>query len=689
MDSNYFKLFNDALRVGLGLPVVVLALLAMVVMPLPPFVLDVLFSFNISLSLVVILAVVYILRPLDLAVFPTVLLAATLLRLGLNVASTRVVLLNGHTGTDAAGAVIEAFGEFVIGGNYAVGIVIFAILIIINFVVVTKGAGRVSEVSARFVLDALPGKQMAIDADLNAGVISQEEASERRTEIRTEADFYGSMDGASKFVRGDAVAGLLILAINLVGGMLIGMVQQDMSMEDAAATYVLLTIGDGLVAQIPSLLLATAVAIIVTRMSRAEDMGSQVLSQLFGDQRILKVVGGILLAIGLVPGMPNLAFLIMGAVCAAASWFLGQRRAQPVVPEESVAVAEEPVSTELSWDDVAEADAIALDVGYRLIPLVDQNEEAELMRRIKGVRKQLSEDLGFLISPVRIRDDLDLTPNSYRISVMGVPVGIGEVLIDRDLAIDPGNVISPADGVPTKDPAYGLDAVWIDPANRETAQTSGYTVVDVPTVVATHLSKILNEHAHELLGHQEAQELLDRLARTAPKLVEELVPKALPLSVVVRVLQELLREQVPVTNMRMICQTLAEHARTTQDPLELVAQVRVALSRSIVQRISPQAVELPIFTLDPKLEQILQEAVRVDASGTTLEPNLAQSMQERFIETTQRQELSGEPAVLLVPPPLRHWLARFARAASPAMKVLSFNEIPERTKLKLIDAVGI
>ena len=658
MNSSYFKLFNDALRVSLGLPVVVLALLAMVVVPLPPFVLDVLFSFNISLSLVVILAVVYIMRPLDLAVFPTVLLAATLLRLGLNVASTRVVLLNGHTGTDAAGAVIEAFGEFVIGGNYAVGFVIFAILIIINFVVVTKGAGRVSEVSARFVLDSLPGKQMAIDADLNAGVISQQDAIDRRNEIRSEADFYGSMDGASKFVRGDAVAGLLILAINLVGGMLIGMIQQDMSIEDAAATYVLLTIGDGLVAQIPSLLLATAVAIIVTRMSRAEDMGTQMLSQLFGDTRVLKVVGGILFAIGLVPGMPNVAFLIMGAVCAAAAWFLGAAANTGTdSPKNAVPVIEEPATTELSWDDVAEADAISLDVGYRLIPLVDQNDEAELMRRIKAVRRQLSEELGFLISPVRIRDDLELPPNGYRISVMGVPIGKGEVLIDRDLAIDPGNVISPAEGVATKDPAYGLDAVWIDPASRETAQASGYTVVDVPTVVATHLSKILNEHAHELLGHQETQELLDRLSRMAPKLVEELVPKALPLSVVVRVLQELLREQVPVTNMRMICQTLAEQARTTQDPLELVTHVRVALARSIVQRINPQAAELPVFTLDPKLEQILQEAVKVDATGTALEPNLAQSMQQKFVETSQRQELAGEPAVLIVPPVLRHWLA--------------------------------
>ncbi len=689
MEGHYLRMLGDALRLSLGLPIVVLGLLAMIVVPLPAFMLDALFTFNISLSLVVILAVVYVMRPLDLAVFPTVLLATTLLRLGLNVASTRVVLLEGHTGTDAAGAVIEAFGEFVIGGNYAVGIVIFAILIIINFVVITKGAGRVSEVSARFTLDALPGKQMAIDADLNAGLINQEEAIERRTEIRTEADFYGSMDGASKFVRGDAVAGILILAINLIGGMLVGVLQQGMSIGAAAETYILLTIGDGLVAQIPSLLLATAVAIIVTRMSRSEDMGSQVFLQLFGDPRVLKVVGGILLLIGLIPGMPNVAFLLMGGICATGAWWLGRDKVEaPSAPTPELQDSDSTMP-ELTWDDVSEADSIGLEVGYRLIPLVDGNDDAELMRRIKGVRKQLSEELGFLVSPVRIRDDLDLPPNGYRLSMMGVPVGSGEVLMDRDLAIDPGTVVTHVDGIATKDPAYGLDAVWIDPILRESAQASGYTVVDVPTVVATHLSKILHEHAYELLGHQETQELLDRLARTAPKLVEELVPKSLPLSVVVRVLQELLREQVPVTNMRAICQTLAEHARETQDPMELVAYVRVALSRSIVQRISPNFGELAVFTLDPKLEQILNDAVKVDASGSTLEPNLAQSMQAKFIETTERQELAGEPAVLLVPPMLRPWLARFARAAAPALKVLSFNEVPERTKLKLVDAVGV
>jgi flagellar biosynthesis protein FlhA len=617
-------------------------------------------------------------------------LVATLLRLALNVASTRVVLLEGHTGTGAAGAVIQAFGEFVIGGNYAVGIVVFAILVIINFVVVTKGAGRVSEVSARFTLDALPGKQMAIDADLSAGIISQEEAIERRSEIRAEADFYGSMDGSSKFVRGDAIAGILILLINLFGGMLIGTLQQGMSMADAAQAYVLLTIGDGLVAQIPSLLLATAVAIIVTRMSRAEDMGSQVFSQLLGDVRVLKVAAGILFLLGIVPGLPNLVFLAMGAICAATAWWVGRPQGGPAEDEpETVPQPSADHLSELSWDDVGEADSIGLDIGYRLIPLVDSSDEGELMRRIKGVRKQLSEQLGFLVSPVRIRDDLDIAPNAYRISVMGVPVGEGEVLIDRELAINPGQVSQPVDGIATKEPAYGLDAIWIDPVQREMAQASGYTVVDVPTVVATHLSKILSEHAHELIGHQETQELLDRLAKRAPKLVDELVPKALPLSVIVRVLQELLREQVPITNMRAICQALAEHARQTQDPMELVAHVRVTLARSIVQRISPKQDELGVFTLDANLERILQDAVKHDPASNALEPNLAQSMQAKLVETSHRQELAGEPAVLLVSPSIRPWMARFARVAAPALRVLAYNEIPERMKLNLIDAVGV
>ena len=682
---------KNILATGAGVPLVLLAMLAMVVLPLPPLMLDALFSFNICLSLIVILAVMYVLRPLDLAAFPTVLLLSTLLRLALNVASTRVVLLEGHTGTDAAGKVIEAFGEFVVGGNYAVGLVIFAILVIINFVVVTKGAGRVSEVSARFTLDSLPGKQMAIDADLSAGIISQEEAVDRRNETRAEADFYGAMDGASKFVRGDAIAGLLILFINLLGGMLIGTLQHDMAFSGAAETYALLTIGDGLVAQIPSLLLATSVAVIVTRMSRSEDMSSQMLSQLLGDRRVLRVVAGLLVILGIVPGMPNMAFLLMAAACAGGAWLMDKKTDTPAEAPEPLAPVD-PVETEalrdLSWDDVGEADAIALDVGYRLIPLVDKAQDGELMRRIKGVRKRLSEELGFLISPVRIRDDLELSANAYRISLMGSPIAESEVYVDKELAIDPGTISEPIEGIAVKDPAFGLDAVWIEPVQRDDAQSLGYTVVDVPTVIATHISKVLQENAHELFGHQEAQELLDRLSQHAPKLIEELVPKTLPLSCIVRVLKELLWDQISLNNMRTICQTLAEHGRNTQDPESLVGFVRAALGRSIVQKVSGNADELPVITLDPNLEQILQDAVQGGSESAAIEPTLAERVQIQLSETTQQQEMAGQPAILLVAPGLRPWLARFLKFAVPTLKVLGYNEVPDSKRIKLVAAVG-
>ena len=690
--ANMTSILKNAVTNGAGIPVVLLAMLAMIVLPLPPMLLDALFTFNICLSLVIILAVMYVMRPIDLGAFPSVLLVATLLRLALNVASTRVVLLEGHTGTGAAGKVIEAFGEFVVGGNYAVGIVIFAILVIINFVVVTKGAGRVSEVSARFTLDALPGKQMAIDADLNAGLIMAEEAVERRSEIRAEADFYGAMDGASKFVRGDAIAGLLILFINLIGGMIIGVVQHDMAAGDAAETYALLTIGDGLVAQIPSLLLATAVALIVTRMSRAEDMSKQMVSQLLGDRRVLRVVAGLLGLLGLVPGMPNVAFLSMAAVCAGFAWYRDQQPEQETETIEET-IEPDPVDAEavreLSWDDVGETDAISLDVGYRLIPLVDKHQDGELMRRIKGVRKRLSEELGFLIPPVRIRDDLDLPANGYRISLTGSPIASGEIFVDKELAINPGHIEETIDGIATQDPAFGLEAAWIEPVQREDAQSRGYTVVDVPTVIATHISKLLQENAHELFGHQEAQELVDRLEKQSPKLVEELVPKTLPLSCIVRVLQELLREQIPVSNMRTIGQTLAEHGRNTQDPDALVGFVRVALGRSIVQRVSGDTEELPVITLEPQLENILQEALNGGpGSGAMIEPTLAERVQEQLSVTTQQQELAGEPAILLVSPGLRSWLARFLRFSVPSLKVLGYNEIPDSKRIRLVSAVG-
>ena len=688
---NWLGSLRSTAMLAAGLPLVVLAMLAMIVLPMPPLVLDALFTFNICVSLVVILAVVYVMRPLDLAAFPTVLLLATLLRLALNVASTRVVLLHGHTGTDSAGKVIEAFGEFVIGGNYAVGIVVFAILVIVNFVVVTKGAGRVSEVSARFTLDSMPGKQMAIDADLNAGIITQQEAVARRTEVRMEADFYGSMDGANKFVRGDAVAGLLILFINLIGGMLIGVLQHDMSVGEAAETYALLTIGDGLVAQIPSLLLAIAVAVLVTRMSRSEDMGKQLFSQLLGDRRVLRVVAILLGLLGIVPGMPNVAFLLMAGVCAGGAWLIERRREAVNTVTEAIAtpdLVDTEANRDLSWSDVGETDAIALDVGYRLIPLVDRQQDGELMRRIKGVRKRLSDELGFLVSPVRIRDDLDLPASGYRLSVMGSAIGTGEVQLDRELAINPGHIEQRINGVAARDPAYGLEAVWIESGQREEAQARGYTVVDVPTVIATHLSKVLHENAHEIFGHQEAQELLDRLAKQAPKLIEELVPKTLSLSVVVRVLQELLREQIPVNNMRAICQTLAEHGRTTQDPEVLTSAVRVALGRTIVQRIASGSDELPVITLDPRLEQILQEALKGGAETAGIEPTLAERLQVQLGETAHRQELAGQPAVLLVAPNLRPWLAKFLRFAVPTLRVLAYNEVPDSKRVRLVAAVG-
>src|ERR1051325_7433118 len=570
--ASAFDTFKQITRRGAGAPIVMLAALAMVMLPMPPFLLDMLFSFNLALSLVILLAVIYVMRPLEFAAFPTVVLMATLPRLALNIASPRVVLLHGHNGPGAAGKVIEAFGEFVIGGNFAVGLVVFAILTIINFVVVTKGATRVSEVTARFTLDAMPGKQMAIDADLNAGLLTQEQARERRQEGREEADFYGSMGGASKFVRGDATAGILILVINIVGGFFVGVMQHGLSAGDAAKTYTLLTIGDGLVAQVPALMLSIATAVIVTRVSRAQDMGKQVLGQVFGQPRALAVAGVVLGVMGLVPGMPNIAFLLLGAICGGSAWMMlkRERETRARLAEEAIAEAAPAAAPaerlELGWEDVAGVDPVGLEVGYRLIPLVDKNQGGELMGRIKSVRRKLSQELGFLVPPVHIRDNLDLGPNTYRITLMGVPMGEAEVHNERLLAINPGRVHGSLQGIATRDPAFGLEAVWIESGQRDNAQALGYTVVDPATVVATHLSHILQGHAHELLSHQDVQQLLDRLAAVAPKLVEDLVPKRMSLGVVVKVLQNLLAERVPVRNMRSIVESLAEHAGQSQDP---------------------------------------------------------------------------------------------------------------------------
>ncbi|HEV8444842.1 MAG TPA: flagellar biosynthesis protein FlhA [Steroidobacteraceae bacterium] len=682
---------GSLLKVGIGVPVGLISILAMMILPMPPFMLDVLFTFNIALSLVIVMAVFQVKRPLEFAIFPTVLLLVTILRLALNVASTRVVLLHGHEGSHAAGKVIAAFGEFVIGGNYAVGAVVFVILTIINFVVVTKGAGRVSEVSARFALDAMPGKQMAIDADLNAGIITQDQARERRAEVRAESDFYGSMDGASKFIRGDAVAGILIMVINIAGGLLIGTMMHDLPVGDAAKNYTLLTIGDGLVAQIPGLLLSVAVAIIVTRISREQDVGQELGKQLFGQPKALGVAAAILGIMGLIPGMPNVAFLSVAALAGWGAWRLKQERDKPVVveappPAASAAVPAE--QQELSWEDVRPVDVIGLEVGYRLVPLVDRTKGGDLLARIRGIRRKLTQELGFLVQPVHIRDNLELGPNSYRIRLAGVAIGENLVHPDRELAINPGRVFGPLNGMTTRDPAFGMEAVWIEPSLREHAQSLGYTVVDAATVIATHLSHLIQMHAHELFGHEEAEQLMKTLSKASPKLVDELIPKVLPLATVVRVMQGLLAERVPIRNVRAIVEALAEAGPRTQDTQQLIAAVRVALGRQIVQDIVGLAEELPVITLEPDLERLLSNGLANPAASPGLEPGLADRLQRGLQEAAQRQERGGEPAVLLTPPALRAALARFFRVSVPGLHVLAWNELPDNRKVRMVTAVG-
>lgn len=706
---------------NLSIPILLLMLLGMMILPLPPILLDAFFSFNIALSIVVLLVSVYTMRPLDFAVFPTILLVSTLFRLALNVASTRVVLLEGHEGSDAAGKVIQAFGEVVIGGNYTVGIVVFVILMIINFVVVTKGAGRISEVSARFTLDAMPGKQMAIDADLNAGLIDQETAKKRRAEVSSEADFYGAMDGASKFVRGDAVAGILILFINIIGGLAIGMVQHDLTFKDASEVYVLLTIGDGLVGQIPSLLLSTASAILVTRVNSSEDMNAQVMVQMFNSPRALGVTAAILFIMGIIPGMPHVAFLGFAAICGFLAYYIhfrqnvaevveeakpklrtitpssmggaggGSFAPQPPALENKSDRTQEPA--EVSWEDVTPVDILGLEVGYRLIPLVDRNQRGELLGRIKGVRKKLSQDIGFLIPPVHIRDNLDLLPNAYRVTLMGVALGEGEVFPDKFLAINPGQVFGSLQGAKTKDPAFGLDAVWIDESQKDQAQTLGYTVVDASTVVATHLNQIVQQHTHELLGHEEVQKWLDLLGEKSPKLVEELVPNTITINTLLKVLQNLLREQVPIRDMRTIAEALAAHGDKNQDMGTLTGHARIALARQIVQNIVGADPNIPVVTLDPSLEQLLlqsvQQAQKIGADATSfIEPRLAEKLNNALIDVARRQEAAGKPVVLLVAGPLRMTLVRLARFNLPDMHVLSYNEIPDNKQITIEATVG-
>ena len=677
-------------RAGLGAPVLLVAMLAMMIVPLPPLLLDILFTFNISLALVVLLASIYAKRPLDFAAFPTLLLIATLLRLALNIAATRVVLLHGHDGTDAAGQVIKAFGDFVVGGNFAVGFVVFAILVIINFVVVTKGAGRISEVNARFTLDAMPGKQMAIDADLNAGIIGQDEARLRRREVAGEADFYGAMDGASKFVRGDAIAGILILFINLVGGFVVGVTQFDMPVAEAAKVFTLLTIGDGLVAQISALLLATAAAFMVTRTSTSSDMGEQIMSQLFANPKSLIVTGGVLISMGVIPGMPNFAFLTMGGAAIAAAWWNhGKTKARKAEQAELPPPPPSVENTDLSWDDVLPTDAIGLEVGYRLIPMVDRNQNGQLLGRLRGVRKKLSQELGFLVPAVHIRDNLDLEPNQYRLTVHGAIIGQSSVHADKEMAINPGQVYGQLRGTVTRDPVFDLEAVWIGADQREQAQSLGYTVVDASTVIATHLSQIVQDNAQSLLGHEEAQKLLDGLKKTNQRLVEDLVPKLMPLSVLVKVLQNLLSEHVPVRDIRTILEVLAEYGPRNQDSAFLTAQVRAALGRLIVQQINSSNTELPVITLDFSLERILQQSLETtQGTAMSLEPNLANRMLLALRDAHTQREAAGQPSVLLVADSLREFLARFARPALKGLHVLGFNEVPSDTQIRIVATVG-
>ncbi|MDE0762916.1 MAG: flagellar biosynthesis protein FlhA [Porticoccaceae bacterium] len=679
---------------SLGVPLLVLLILSMLILPLPPFLLDVLFTFNIMIGLIIIMVAINSQKPLDFSSFPSILLLATMLRLGLNVASTRMVLVNGHEGPDAAGKVIEAFGAFVIGGNYLVGFIIFSILMIINFIVVTKGAGRVSEVIARFTLDAMPGKQMAIDADLNAGVIDQETAKHRREEISQESDFFGSMDGASKFVRGDAIAGLLILLINIIGGLAVGIGQHDLSFSEAGRIYVLLTIGDGLVAQIPSLLLSLATAIIVTRVTTSQTMTDQAKTQL-NNPMAMFVASGILILMGMVPGMPHFIFLTLGFGAGGVGFILANQArvaVQQAALGDSTQVAEEKSpSEELDWDDVDQVDLVGLDIGYGLIPLVNTETGGQLLPRVKGVRKKLSAELGFLVQPIRIRDNLDLAPDVYHIVMNGVVRGKGEIKVGREMAINPGQALGTIEGMPTKEPAFGLDAVWIEPSQRDYARTLGYTVVDAATAVATHLNTLLRNNCAELLSHDETQQLLDKVAARSPKLVEDLVPGKLPLATITKVLQNILDESVSVRDMRTIIEVLSTESGNTQDPDDLTAAVRPRLGRMIVQGLIDVNTSLPVITLNPSLEQMLHNILQQSSKGQGLviEPNLAEGLFNALAENTQKVENQGHPAVLVVSPGIRPWLAKIIRHRLPDLTVLSYSEIPDDQAVKVVATVDV
>ena len=670
-------------------PLLIIMMLAMMVLPLPPMILDMFFSFNIALAIIVLLTSLYTTKPLDFLAFPTVLLLSTMLRLSLNVASTRVVLTEGHTGPDAAGKVIEAFGHFLIGGNYTVGIVVFIILTIVNFVVVTKGAGRIAEVGARFTLDAMPGKQMAIDADLNAGLIAEAEARQRRAEVSQEAEFYGAMDGASKYVRGDAVAGILVTVINIVGGLVVGMVQHDLDFGMALRNYTLLAIGDGLVAQIPAMIISTAAGVVVSRVGSGQDTGTQLVNQLFAKPQVLSMTAAIIGGMGMIPGMPHFAFGILAAALGGGAWLLKQRADAATSSNDLAAPAASTELDEATWQDIVPVDALGLEVGYRLIPLVDHAQGGELLRRIKGIRRKFAQEVGFLSPPVHIRDNLELKPSAYRITLKGVEIGSGEAHAGQYLAIDPGMVSGPLVGQATTDPAFGLPAVWIEAALRDQAQVLGYTVVDPGTVIATHLNHLITLHAAELLGRTEVQHLLDHIAKDSPRLIDDLVPKLIPVSTLQKVLQNLLAEGVHIRDMLSIIETLAEHAPRQQDPNELTALVRVALGRAIVQQLFPTASDLAVMTLDARLERLLMQALQGSGTdGAGIEPGLADTLLEQAGEATRQQEQMGLTPVLVVSAPLRALLSRFLRRSLPQLKVLSQSELPESRTIRVTSLVG-
>ena len=672
---------------GLAAPILVVAILALMVLPIAPWMLDTFFTLNIALALMVMMVAAYMVKPLDFAAFPSVLLLTTLMRLSLNVASTRVVLLEGHTGPGAAGAVIEAFGHFLIGGNFAVGLIVFAILVVINFMVVTKGAERIAEVSARFTLDAMPGKQMAVDADLNAGLIDEAEAKRRRLEVQEEANFFGSMDGASKFVRGDAVAGILILIINIIGGFAIGMAQHGLSAGEAANSYVLLAVGDALVAQIPGLLISVAAAMVISRVGKDNDTGKQIAAQMFMSPRALGITAGILILLGVVPGMPHTVFLLMGCAFGYGAWLAMRAKNKPKETPEQLAAAQEALAApqqeaEATWDDLQPVDLLGLELGYRLIALVDKKRQGDLLTRIKGVRRKFAQEVGFLPPAVHVRDNLELKPSAYRITLRGVMVGEGEAFPGMYLAINPGGITTPLIGTPTTDPAFGLPAHWIDERQKEAAQMAGFTVVDSETVMATHLSHLMQMHAAKLLSRAEVQQLVDHVAKVAPRLIEEVIPKMVPITVFQKVLQLLLEDAVHIRDIRTIIETLAENAGHTQDPVELARRVRIALAPAIVQQIYGPTRELNVIAIEPGLERLLVQAL-TNANGPSLDPGVADVLTQRAAEVANQQEELGMPACLLVPDQIRNAIARLVRRVAPRLQVLAHSEIPETHSIRI------